>query len=511
MIRDNFREFCTGDPMAMMESDKGFASIDDKLTMQSVLVPPPFGIGGGGGAASGGGGGMGMTTENSGNSDGEGNDAEFSDDEEENTGNNNNGKTTTTNSGTTTTTNTKGTSRGSGKSSTGKGGGGGNKDDLTDDDDDLPLSKVRLKEKPSATDAQQLKPIKIDLPASINASFDRFVNSRATNDFESFISDLRTVASLNQEQEQYVHTVVVDTIKQSLSRFSYPEELSSSSSSTSGNSTPDDHQATTALQDSLTGPLFSLFKLFVQHEDKCKKCLQNLAAEIYRKCPSAGCLLLYFLKAHIKLSTAASSGGGSSTSASSSSSASSTSSSKKNVTFRASIYKTLCSWSMPDEKLDQCLVRDLGQLERENVATLMWLLPDIYREFPAQTVNNEPVLRLTLGAVDARNLRDLIYAVTLGKLTMLKADGLLDCVRHSLAYETFEQFCLWQLIQAHDIPVETFQDVVPELDAASHAEALAYLLLLLRNEEPTAELIRLLLSRETKNNRGDSFVTSALR
>lgn len=36
------------------------------------------------------------------------------------------------------------------------------------------------------------------------------------------------------------------------------------------------------------------------------------------------------------------------------------------------------------------------------------------------------------------------------------------------------------------------------------------MLLLLKNEEPTNELIRLLLSRETKS-RGDPFVTSALR
>ena len=54
------------------------------------------------------------------------------------------------------------------------------------------------------------------------------------------------------------------------------------------------------------------------------------------------------------------------------------------------------------------------------------------------------------------------------------------------------------------------QDILPELEASNHAEALTYLLLLLKTEEPTNELIRLLLSRETKN-RGDSFVTSALR
>lgn len=411
----------------------------------------------------------------------------------------------------------------------GKGGPGrksasaSGKDDLTDDDDDLPLSKVRLKEKPTSGG----EALKVDLPTSINASFDRFANSKCTADFELFLNDLRTVTSLNQEQEQYVHTVVVEVIKASLAKFVFPADAVVSTTMPGK-----EEEQSVALQESLNAPLFALYRLFVQ-EDKCKKGVQSLAAEVYRKCPTAGSLLLYFLKAQIKLSASSSATSQSLSSsssasanpsssapcnASSSSSSSSgnptstgSSSSKKNVTFRASIYRSLCSWSMPDEKLEQCLSRDLVQLERAHVPTFVWLLPDLYREFSSQLVNNEAVLRLTLGAVDSRNLRDLIYAVSQGRLLMLKADGLLDCVRHSLAYETFEQVCLWQLLQAHDIPMETFQDVVPELDSASHAEALTYMLLLLRNEDPTAELIRLLLSREAKGSRGDAFVTSVLR
>ena len=365
--------------------------------------------------------------------------------------------------------------------------------------------------------------MKVDLPASINASFDRFVNSKSTSDFEAFASDLRTVTSLNQEQELYVHTVVVDVIKTSLTKFVFPSDAVVSTTMPGKEA-----EQSAALQESLQAPLFVLYRLLVQHEDKCKKCVQNLVAEVYRKCPLAGGLLLYFLKAQIKLQStpASSSSNTSSTSSSTASSAnvttgassnstssstSSSSSSKKNVTFRAAVYRNVCSWAMPEEKLEQCLGRDLVQLERAHVPTYVWLLPDLYREYSNQLINNEPILRLTLGAIDARNLRDLIYAVSQGRLLMLKADGLLDCVRHSLAYETFEQVCLWQLLQAHDIPMETFQDVVPELDAASHAEALTYMLLLLRNEEPTAELIRLLLSREAKGSRGDPFVTSVLR
>lgn len=544
MIRENFREFCTGDPMLLLESEKGFASIDDKLIMQSGMAPPPFMMGPGGGGGVGFGGPMMMmmsevppTSMMMMDTDGEdGHEGVFSDDDDEpvaaagdktegsSEGSNSNknngkqqqskaaGKSSSSSSASTTTTTTTTSSR---KSASASGAG---KDDMTDDDDDLPLSKVRLKEKPTGTES-----IKVDLPSSINASFDRFVNSKSTADFDAFLNDLRTVnQSLNQEQEQYVHTVVVDVIRHSLTKFVFPVDAVVSTTMPGK-----EEEQSLALQESITGPLFSVYRLFVSHEDKCKKCVQNLSAEIYRKCPEAGALLLYFLKAQIKLvttsestadekgttsnSTSASNATSSSSSSTTASASSSSRDNKKNVTFRASIYRSLCTWAMPDEKLEQCLNRDLVQLERAHTLTYVWLLPDLYREYSNQLVNNEAVLRLTLGAVDARNLRDLIYAVSQGRLTMLKADGLLDCVRHSLAYETFEQVCLWQLLQAHDIPMETFQDVVPELDAASHAEALTYMLLLLRNEEPTAELIRLLLSREAKSSRGDPFVTSVLR
>lgn len=54
------------------------------------------------------------------------------------------------------------------------------------------------------------------------------------------------------------------------------------------------------------------------------------------------------------------------------------------------------------------------------------------------------------------------------------------------------------------------KDLLPELESSNHAEALSAMLILLKSSEPTTELIRLMLSRETKN-RGDPFVTSALR
>lgn len=56
-----------------------------------------------------------------------------------------------------------------------------------------------------------------------------------------------------------------------------------------------------------------------------------------------------------------------------------------------------------------------------------------------------------------------------------------------------------------------FQEILPELEPGNN-EALTSMLFMLKKEEPSEELVKLLLSREmSKGDRGDPFVTSALR
>lgn len=57
----------------------------------------------------------------------------------------------------------------------------------------------------------------------------------------------------------------------------------------------------------------------------------------------------------------------------------------------------------------------------------------------------------------------------------------------------------------------SFQDILPDLDASNN-EALTNMFFMLKREEPSEELVKLLLSRDLlKNDLGDPFVTSALR
>ena len=288
------------------------------------------------------------------------------------------------------------------------------KNEETDDDDDLPLSKVRLKEKPV--------PDKVELPASIQMSFDKLCTAKTSSAFDSFLMDLKTCTALDTEQETYIVSNVVDLIKTTL-----PEP----------NIFPESKNDEKMLAQSISYPMFSLFKIMYQYEDKLKKCIQNVLKSIFKKLENgAGYMLLYFLKVHTRI--AARKG-----------------SNATNVTFKTNLYKIFCDYV--EENVDNSLIKDLNELESESPQMFLWLLPDVYREFKANMLNNSDVLKILVGCIDAKSLRDLIYSVTQGKLVLFKNDGVINCVRDSLDYETFEQYCLWQLVQAHDVPIDCLQ------------------------------------------------------
>lgn len=289
------------------------------------------------------------------------------------------------------------------------------KHDETDDDDDLPLSKVRLKEKPNVD--------KVQLPAAINDAFDKLLNSKTSSAFESFLNDLRTcTSSLNGEQELYIVDNLIDIMKSTLpthEKTIFPQSKND-----------EKH-----LTQSISYPYFSLFKVLHQHEDKLKKSFSNVLIALYKRLSTIGFMMLYFLKVYTRLLQRKNPNG--------------------TVAFKNSLYKHYCD--LLNEKIEQHLPHDLCLLEQESTNMFLWILPDIYREFKSHMINNCDVLKLLVSCIDSKNLRDLIYSVTQGKLTIFKNDGVIDCVRESFNYETFEQIFLWQLIQAHQVPIECLQ------------------------------------------------------
>lgn len=336
-----------------------------------------------------------------------------------------------------------------------------NMKDEHSDDDDLPLSKVIKME----------KPILQTIPEEIVQRLNTFVMIKSLDNIDSLLELLNESSSLSVEQEMYVYEKITSSLKYSLTKYTIPFVSKSEES----------------LSDSIHHPIFGLFKL-LYHDEKSNSNIINLLTCIQKHIPSTGYLLLYYLKVYAKLQSRR----------------------KENFQgiFKSTVYTYFCD--VIQSKLEHQLRFDLDLLEKNNSQVFFWILPDLFKEYNHVMLNNCEILSIVVGAIDANNLRDIIFNVTQGKLVIFKNEDIMQVIRESLEFETFEQFCFWQLLQAHDISPESFQDILPELDTSKHAEALTYILLLLRSEKPSADLVKCLLSRDSRN-KADAFVISVLR
>lgn len=114
---------------------------------------------------------------------------------------------------------------------------------------------------------------------------------------------------------------------------------------------------------------------------------------------------------------------------------------------------------------------------------LCYLVPDVYTGFQNVALGNVQLLHLVVSTVDSCQLQDLVCQIMQGHLKMLKKESFTTLLTASLNWETFEQYCFWQLIFAHDFPIDYVLPVLPKLQFRNHAEALTSILLMLKQEK----------------------------
>ena len=175
---------------------------------------------------------------------------------------------------------------------------------------------------------------------------------------------------------------------------------------------------------------------------------------------------------------------------------------------KANVYRDLCEAIDQNYSLDICVVNDMRQCQEDDVSLFVFLLPDIYKNFTKHTVGNVDLLYLVVSCVDGKQVQTLVCHVVARDFIMFKKDSVQGVLTASLGWETFEQYALWQLISAHDLPFDSVLPMVPKLNASRHSEALTSVLLLIRQERPTADLLKNLMAREVSEE--DRFVSSCL-
>merc|ERR550532_1104093 len=133
-----------------------------------------------------------------------------------------------------------------------------------------------------------------------------------------------------------------------------------------------------------------------------------------------------------------------------------------------------------DTDLKIALMTDLKLCQEEDVRLFTYLIPDVYTQFQNISLGNSDLLNLIVSCIDGAQLQALICEILQGHLIMFKKTTFTNVLSASLSWETIEQYFLWQLIAAHNIPTEHLMPVLPKLDFHSPAEALTSIMIQLK-------------------------------
>ncbi|XP_044761200.1 integrator complex subunit 3 homolog [Coccinella septempunctata] len=338
------------------------------------------------------------------------------------------------------------------------------------DDDDIPLSEVRLKKIVDKDDSL----IEGPLGETLSKLHQELDVSKRCAVMESLV---KQVIDLDSEDENLplIARSICNAIKDDFREEILPSVVTSE-----------------ALLDSIKLPLFVIYKTlysFTKQDDTGKSTLYKLVAEMSNHLNNLGYFLLYYLKVQIR-----------------------TENKKEDLTkasaLKTSVYKDYCQCI--EKKLEYCLFHDLNNAHMTNNKLMMWIVPDLYRDFKQQTINNAQILHVILSAVDTRQFQTLVGKVLQGHLVMFKSENIQPLLKASLSWESIEQFFFWQLIDAHNISVDLVLPLITHLDYDQHSEALTAIMLMLKQEKPNADYIKYLFSRDISDN-GDLFIFTIIK
>lgn len=180
---------------------------------------------------------------------------------------------------------------------------------------------------------------------------------------------------------------------------------------------------------------------------------------------------------------------------------------------RLTMYEDFVNASRGEKTLQVCLIEDLRVCQQYDIRAFRYIISSIYKKFPEHVVGNTDILHMLVGNMEPRQLNQLVSEIMLGELTIFGEDSKLDTLLEStLEWESFEQQCVWHLIQAEDVLLESFVNILPCLKQNQHAEALANLLILMKSVSPSMDFLTPMLSMECLEKRpGNPFSVSLLR
>ena len=140
--------------------------------------------------------------------------------------------------------------------------------------------------------------------------------------------------------------------------------------------------------------------------------------------------------------------------------------------------------------LKACLTDDLRLCQDEDsFKAFFHIVPDLYQKFPTVTTGNIEILHLLVSCIDAHQLHTIICVVMSKKMKIFN-HRVRPMLRATLEWETFEQYCVWQLISAESVPSETVIDVLKDLKDCNPYEMLSSMLIFLKSIKPSEKIVK---------------------
>nr|CAG4643757.1 EOG090X0205 [Lepidurus arcticus] len=341
-----------------------------------------------------------------------------------------------------------------------------------EDADDIPLAKVRLKDKNfSSTTNPQPLPADIaphfeELEGSLRMQMEQLYHEQ---DNEAKCAAVEAFVQLITQEPPESETM---TVLAQIFCAMFASQLEAKLFK--ANATPE------TIEDSISRPMFVLFRAASEmvEDEAGKTVMLDLIWEMKQIQPCMGYYLLYYLKASQADET------------------------------KWSVYKELCRGN---QSFGTVFLEDFKHCMKDDVALMVYLTPALFQNFPTVCRGNAALLHTLMFGIDATQLHQLLCLIAQGSLVLVGPEPtpFIKLIEESLKWETWEQFCLWHLLRSHgcSLPASIFTPVLSILESPQHAEALSALLIKFSHEKPTSDLVQALLARELKAH---DMLTSSL-
>lgn len=172
-------------------------------------------------------------------------------------------------------------------------------------------------------------------------------------------------------------------------------------------------------------------------------------------------------------------------------------------------YKNIAKYS--SRGVEEMLASDLQLCAINDNRLFAYLVPFVFANFEDEVASTSDLMSTLCSNIDAVQLRTFVSEVIREEMKLFRKETFPKIIMDSVEWATTPQWIFWHLVHADGVPIEWFLSTIPKLEAKTHHEAIANILLMMKrmDREPWAGLIRALFSRIP--NKEDAFTVDAIK